>query len=97
MYTGSRARYVDNPDGSHVEGSLEHAGQLGLSAVKDRWEASLRVRYLGEYALTPDNEHRAGSQISVGVRGAYTLGKTTLYAELTNLLDEDSKDIVYWY
>ena len=97
VYTGSRARYVDNPDGSHVEGSLEHAGQLGLSAVKDRWEASLRVRYLGEYALTPDNEHRAGSQISVGVRGAYNLGKATLYAELTNLLDEDSKDIVYWY
>jgi outer membrane cobalamin receptor len=97
VYTGSRARYVDNPDGSHVEGSLEHAGQLGLSAVKDRWEVSLRVRYLGEYALTPDNEQRAESQISVGVRGAYTLGKATIYAELTNLLDEDGKDIVYWY
>ena len=97
VYTGSRARYLDNPDGSRIEGSLEHAGQLGFSAVKDQWEASLRVRYMGEYALIPDNSQRAESQTSIGVRGAYTLGKATLYAEVLNLLDEDSKDIVYWY
>jgi outer membrane receptor protein involved in Fe transport len=97
VYTGSRARYVDNPDGLHIEGSLEHAGQIGISAVKDRWEASLRVRHLGEYALTPDNAQRAGSQTSVGLRGAYTVGKATLYAELLNVFDEDGKDIVYWY
>jgi outer membrane receptor protein involved in Fe transport len=97
VYTGSRARYVDNPDGSRIEGSLEHAGQLGFSAVKDQWEASLRVRYMGEYALVPDNSQRAESQTSIGVRGAYTFGRATWYAEILNLLDEDSKDIVYWY
>jgi outer membrane receptor protein involved in Fe transport len=97
VYTGSRARYVDNPDGSRIEGSLEHAGQLGFSAVKDRWEASLRVRYMGEYALVPDNSQRAESQTSIGVRGAYTVGKATWYAEILNMLGEDSKDIVYWY
>jgi len=97
VYTGSRARYVDNPDGPRIEGSLEHAGQLGISAIKDKWEASLRVRHLGEYALVPDNSQRAEAQTSVGIRGAYTVGKATWYAEVINLLDEDGKDIVYWY
>jgi hypothetical protein len=97
VYTGSRARYVDNPDGPRIEGSLEHAGQFGISAIKDKWEASLRVRHLGEYALVPDNSQRAEAQTSVGIRGAYTVGKATWYAEVINLLDEDGKDIVYWY
>jgi hypothetical protein len=97
VYTGSTARYVDNPDGPYVEQAVEHAGQIGFSAVKDRWEASLRVRYLGEYALTPDNSQRADAETSVGVRGAYTFGRATVYAELLNLFDADGKDIVYWY
>jgi outer membrane receptor protein involved in Fe transport len=97
VYTGSRARYVDNPDGPHIEGSVEHAGQVGISAIKDRWEASLRVRYLGEYELTPDNAERADDQTSVGLRGAYRFGRAELYAELLNVFDEDGKDIVYWY
>ena len=97
VYTGSRARYVDNPDGPYIEGSVEHAGQIGISAVKDKWEASLRVRHLGEYALTPDNSQRADGETSVGIRGAYTTGRATWYAELLNVFDADGKDIVYWY
>ena len=97
VYTGSRARYVDNVEGPRIEGSLEHAGQLGFSAIKNRWEASLRVRYMGEYALVPDNSQRAEAETSIGVRGAYKLGKATVYAELLNLLDEAGKDIAYWY
>lgn len=97
VYTGSRARYTDNPDGPRIEGSLEHAGQLGLSAVKDQWEASLRIRHLGEYALVPDNSRRAEAQTTVSIRGAYTLGRATWYAELLNVFDEVGKDIVYWY
>jgi hypothetical protein len=65
--------------------------------VKNHWEASLRVRYLGEYALTPDNAERADAETSVNLRGAYTLGNAQLYAELLNVFDEDGKDIVYWY
>jgi outer membrane receptor protein involved in Fe transport len=97
VYTGSDARYVDNPDGDHVEQAVEHAGQLGFSAVKDQWEASVRLRYLGEYALTPDNARRADAETSLNLRGAYTFGRATWYAELLNVLDEDGKDIVYWY
>jgi hypothetical protein len=88
---------VDNPDGPYIEGSVENAGQIGLSAVKDKWEASFRVRHLGEYALVPDNSQRAEPETTVGIRGAYTTGKATWYAEVLNLFDADGKDIVYWY
>ncbi len=97
VYTGSNAHYVDNPDGWHIEGSVEHAGQIGLAATKDNWEASLRVRYLGPYALVPDNSVRASSETTISLRGSYTLGNLTYYADLINLVDADGKDIVYWY
>jgi outer membrane receptor protein involved in Fe transport len=98
VYTGSTARYTDNPEGAYVEQAVEHAGQLGFSAVKDRWEASLRLRYLGPYALAADNSRRAGQETSVNIRGAYTLRNNwTLYAEVLNVIDADGKDIVYYY
>ncbi|WP_428101668.1 TonB-dependent receptor [Candidatus Rariloculus sp.] len=97
VYTGSNAHYVDNPDGRNIEGSVEHAGQIGFAATKDNWEASLRMRYLGPYALVPDNSERAGSETTISLRGAYTLRDVTFYADLINVLDADGKDIVYWY
>jgi outer membrane receptor protein involved in Fe transport len=97
VYTDSQARFVDNPEGEFIDGSPENAGQIGISATRDNWEASLRVRRLGPYALTPDNAHRASSQTTVNMRGAYKFGQVTLYAELLNLLDDDGKDIVYYY
>jgi len=97
VWTDSEAMYVDNPDGQFIEGSLENAGQLGVSAFRNNWEAALRVRYLGPYALTPDDAHRAGSSTTVNLRGAYNIGPMTLYAEVFNLLDNDGKDIVYYY
>ena len=97
VYTGSRARYVDDAAGRYIEQSVEHAGQIGISAVKDRWEASMRLRYLGPYALTSDNTQRAGGETSLNLRGAYRMGQTTLYAEVLNLLEDDGKDIVYNY
>jgi len=97
VYTGSRARYVDNPEGVYIEQAVENSGQLGISAVKDRWEASMRMRYLGPYALTADNSRRAAGESTINLRGAYSIGKMTLYAELLNVLDEGGKDIVYYY
>jgi outer membrane receptor for Fe3+-dicitrate len=97
VYTGSNARYVDNPDGPYVEGSVEHAAEFGIQAVKNQWEASLRIRYLGEYALTPDNAHRAGGETTISVRGAYTVGRMMWYADLLNVPNSKGKDIVYWY
>jgi outer membrane receptor protein involved in Fe transport len=97
VYTDSKARYVDNPDGPFVEGAIENAGTIGLSAVRDKWEVSARARYLGEYAMTADNAHRAESSTTLNLRGAYTAGRTMFYAEMLNVLDEDGTDIAYWY
>jgi outer membrane receptor protein involved in Fe transport len=97
VYTGNQARYVDNPDGPFIEQAVEHSGQVGIAMTRKNWEASARLRYLGEYALTPDNAHRASPETDVNLRGAYTIGKVQIYGELLNALDEHGKDIVYWY
>jgi outer membrane receptor protein involved in Fe transport len=97
VFTDSDAHYVDNPDGSAIEGSLEQAAQFGISATRNNWEASMRLRYMGPYALTPDNAQRAGSSSTVSMRGAYDFGRIQLYGELINAFDNDGKDIVYWY
>ncbi|MDY6946168.1 MAG: TonB-dependent receptor [Pseudomonadota bacterium] len=96
-WTGSRARYENSPDGAYVAGAVENAGELGIAMVHDRWEASLRVRHLGEYPLIEDNSLRADAETSLNLRGAWKAEHFTVYAELLNALDEDGKDIVYYY
>jgi outer membrane receptor protein involved in Fe transport len=97
VWTGSHARYVNSPDGTYVAGAVEHAGELGISFVRDTWEASLRVRHLGEYPLLEDDSVRADTETCINVRGAWKPGQFTVYAELLNILDADGKDIVYYY
>jgi len=97
VWTGSRARYVDSPGAEYVPGAVENAGEFGISAVQDLWEASLRVRYLGEYPLVEDDSLRADPETTVNLRGAWKPGKFVVYAELLNVFDSDGKDIVYYY
>jgi outer membrane receptor protein involved in Fe transport len=97
VYTDNKAHYVNNPDGRYIEGAVEHAAQFGVAATRNNWEASMRVRYLGPYALTPDNLQRAGGTTGINFRGAYAFNQVQLYAELINAFDSDGKDIVYWY
>ena len=97
VWTGSRARYVDSPDGSYVAGAVENAGELGVSFVQDIWEASMRVRYLGKYPLIEDDSIRADDETGVNLRAAWKPGRFTVYAEALNIFDEDGKDIVYYY
>lgn len=97
VWTGSHARYVNSPGEDYVAGAVENAGELGLSAILDQWEASLRVRYLGEYPLIEDNSQRADAETMVNLRGAWKPGRITVYAELLNVFDEHGKDIVYYY
>jgi outer membrane receptor protein involved in Fe transport len=96
-WTGSHARYETSPDGVYVAGAVESAGEFGVSMIYDRWEASLRVRHLGEYPLIEDNSLRADPETSVNLRGAWKSERFTVYAELLNALDDDGKDIVYYY
>ena len=97
VYAGSQARYVDNPDGSHIEGSVESAGEFGIAMTRKNWEVSARFRYLGPYALVPDNSQRAAPEKDTNLRAAYTIGHVQIYGELLNVFDEHGKDIVYWY
>jgi outer membrane receptor protein involved in Fe transport len=97
VYTGSRARFVDNPEGPYIDGSVASAGEIGFSAVKDRWEASARLRYLGDYPLLADNSQRSEAETMLNVRLAYRPAPFMIYGEVINVLNHDGKDIVYWY
>ena len=97
VWTGSRARYGNSPGEDHVAGAVENAGELGISAVKGQWEASVRVRYLGAYPLIEDDSLRADAETMVNLRGAWKPGNFTVYAEVLNAFDAHGKDIVYYY
>jgi len=97
VYTHSNANYVNNPEGRFVEGAVEEAGQIGISATTDRWDLALRARYLGPYALVADNSQRSEALTTVSLRGAWHWDKLTAYAEIINLFDTDKKEIVYYY
>lgn len=97
VWTGSHAHSLDSPGFDHIPGAIESAGEFGISAVQPRWEASMRVRYLGPYPLIEDDSLRAGSEAVVNLRAAWKATRFTLYAELLNVFDDDGKDIVYYY
>ena len=52
---------------------------------------------MGPYALLADNSERAESLTTVSLRGAHHWDALTLYAEVINLLDTNSKEINYVY
>ncbi len=96
-YTGSRARFVENAAGLYIPGSIEHAGEFGVSGKTGAWEVGARLRYLGPYALVEDNSERAGGEKQLNVRAAYSFHRYTVYGELLNALGAHGKDIVYAY
>jgi outer membrane receptor protein involved in Fe transport len=97
VWTGSRARFVDSDAGAFVPGAVENAGQFGISAVQNHWEASLRVRHLGAYPLIEDDSVRASPETMINVRAAWKPNRVIVYAEVLNVLGENGKDIVYYY
>jgi len=99
VYAISDARFTDPEiDGEdHVDGSVEDSGQIGFTVAYGEWDVSARIRYLGEYALLPNNAERAESVTSVNIRAAHTFGDLSVYGEILNATDSDGKDIVYYY
>jgi len=97
LYTESEAHYVNNIEGEYVEGALEQAAQIGVSATTEDWDVSVRARYMGPYALVADNSDRANSLTTISLRAARHWELLTVYAELINMLDSDGKEIVYNY
>jgi hypothetical protein len=99
VYTRSTARFTDPlaAGGKFIDGALEDSGQFGVTINLGTWDLSTRVRYLGEYALLPDNSERAKATTTVNLRVAKSFGNLSVYGELLNLTDSSGKDIVYYY
>jgi outer membrane receptor protein involved in Fe transport len=97
VWARSRTRFVNAGDAAFVPGAIESAGELGISLARSSWEASVRVRHLGEYPIVEDNSLRADAENTVNLRAAWKPGHYTIYGELLNVFDDDSKDIVYYY
>ena len=76
---------------------MRSAGELGVSMVRSRWEASARLRYLGPYPLVPSGTQQAQGETMVNLRGAWKPGHYTVYAELLNVFNDKGNDIVYYY
>lgn len=99
VYAVSDARFTDPEVAGedYVDGAIEDSGQIGFTVAYEEWDISTRVRYMGEYALVPDNSERADSATSVNIRAARSFGNLSVYGEVLNATDSDSKDIVYFY
>ncbi len=96
-YSRSHARYVDNPGHDYVPGAIESSGEIGISAVLPKWNASVRYRYLGPHPLTDDNTVRADSTKILNLRTAWTPGRYEIYVEMLNALNSHGKDVEYYY
>jgi outer membrane receptor protein involved in Fe transport len=104
VYTHSHGRYKEiqeDPDGVlqgyYLEGAVESAGELGISAVRGPWEISGRLRYLGPYPLVPSNSERAPAESMVNLRLAYKFRRAQLYGELLNVFNDKGNDVRYYY
>lgn len=97
VWTGSYARSKHNEGAEYIPDALENAGELGVTALISAYEASVRIRHLGEYPLLEDNSQRASSETVVNLRLAWKPSSYTVYGELLNVFDRDGKDIVYYY
>jgi len=93
-YTGSHARY-DN--GDHIPNAFENSASLGISAVSDTWEGSIRLRHLGPSPLVEDNSVRDKGSTVVNLRAARKFENFEVYGDLLNVFNSRDKDIAYFY
>jgi outer membrane receptor protein involved in Fe transport len=93
-YTGSHARF-DN--GDHIPNAFENSASVGISAVSDKWEGSIRLRHLGPSPLIEDNSVRDKGSTVVNLRGARKFGNFEIYGDLLNAFNSRDKDIAYFY
>lgn len=97
VYAGTHARFKDSPGEDYIPNAPEAAGELGVAAIFDDYEASMRIRYHGAFPLTENNSEREDGHATINFRFAWTPGPWTLSADLLNAFDQDGKDIAYWY
>jgi len=98
VWTASKGRLLDLPrEANEIPGALRSAGELGLSTIFDRWNASLRIRHLGPHALTEDGTARGAPTTLVNLRAALTWRAFEFHVELLNALNSKAHDVDYFY
>ncbi len=97
VYATNHARFVDAPGADRIPNALEGAGEFGLATILGRFDAALRVRYLGRRPLVEDNSVRSPATTVVNLRAARRFGHVEVTAELLNLFDTARADADYHY
>ncbi len=93
-YTASHSRY-DN--GDHIPNAFENSATLGVSAISEAWEGTIRMRHLGPSPLVEDNSVRDKGSTVVSLRAARKFADFEIYGEILNVLNSRDKDIAYVY
>ena len=68
-----------------------------VATIFGRFNASLRVRYLGPRPLTEDNIVRSPATTVVNLRAARRFGPVEVTAEMLNICDTARADADYYY
>ena len=97
VYATNHARFVDAPGADRIPNALEGAGEVGLATIFGRFNAALRVRYLGPRPLTEDNIVRSPATTVVNLRAARRFGPVEVTAEMLNIFDTARADADYYY
>jgi len=97
VYATNHARFVDAPGGDRIPNALEGAGELGPATIFGRFNAAVRVRYLGPHPLIEDNSVRSPATTLVNLRAARRFGPVEVTAELLNIFDTARADADYYY
>lgn len=96
----SRARL--KPEGEkeqYIPGAVEQVFSLGMTidGLGD-WNAGLRLRHFGKFALNEDNSRKADAVTLLNAQANYQVTPSVqLGLELINLTDEEGNDITYLY
>ena len=97
VYATNHARFVDAPGADRIPNALKGAGEVGLATIFGRFNAALRVRYLGPRPLTEDNIVRSPATTIVNLRAARRFGPVEVTAEMLNIFDTARADADYYY
>ncbi len=97
VYATNHARFVDAPGADRIPNALEQAGEFGLATMFNRFDAALRVRYLGRRSLVEDNSVRSPAITVVNLRATRRFGRIEMSAELLNVFDTARADADYYY
>jgi hypothetical protein len=95
----SHSRFRDAPaNADRIPNAVEFVGAAGVTwTTDDRWEASLRARYIGEALLIEDNSVRGPATFSVNAGLSKDFGPYYVGLDVLNLTDSDDNEIQDFY